>query len=73
MLDAPQILGRKVIAFLSDDRTDPDVAVEVFLLAPMTPVRTSDGRARGVAKTWREAIAGAEVGPVDRGARASGS
>ena len=29
-----QILGRKVIAFMSDNHIDPDAAVEVFLLAP---------------------------------------
>ena len=28
------ILGRRVIAFMSDNHIDPDVAVEVFLLAP---------------------------------------
>ena len=29
-----QILGRKVIAFMSDNHIDPDMAVEVFVLAP---------------------------------------
>ena len=29
-----QILGRKVIAFMSDNHIDPDVGVEVFVLAP---------------------------------------
>ncbi len=29
-----QILGRRVIAFLSDNHIDPDVAVETFVLAP---------------------------------------
>ena len=29
-----QILGRRVVAFMSDNHIDPDVAVEVFLLAP---------------------------------------
>jgi hypothetical protein len=29
-----QIVGRDVIAFLSDNHINPDVAVEVFLLAP---------------------------------------
>jgi uncharacterized protein YbcI len=28
-----EILGRKVVAFLSDNHIDPDVAVEVFVLA----------------------------------------
>lgn len=30
-----EILGRKVTAFLSDNHIDPDVGVEVFLLAPV--------------------------------------
>ena len=30
-----EILGRKVTAFLSDNHISPDVAVEVFLLAPV--------------------------------------
>lgn len=30
------ITGRRVLAFLSQTSTDPDVAVEVFLLAPET-------------------------------------
>ncbi len=50
-----EILGRKVQAFLSDHHIDPDVAVEVFVLAPPD---ASDG-ARGAAKTPDEAIAGA--------------
>jgi uncharacterized protein YbcI len=29
-----EILGRAVIAFMSDNHIDPDVAVEVFVLAP---------------------------------------
>ena len=29
-----EILGRKVIAFFSDNHIDPDMAVEVFVLAP---------------------------------------
>jgi uncharacterized protein YbcI len=29
-----EILGRKVNAFMSDNHIDPDVAVEIFLLAP---------------------------------------
>lgn len=28
------ILGRKVVAFMSDNHVDPDVAAEVFVLAP---------------------------------------
>jgi uncharacterized protein YbcI len=30
------ILGRTVTAFMSDNHIDPDAAVEVFLLAPLT-------------------------------------
>ncbi len=52
-----QILGRKVVAFLSDSHIDPDVAVEVFLLAPADAGPQGDG-ARGAAKTPREAMAG---------------
>lgn len=29
-----QILGRKVIAFMSENHIDPDMAVEIFVLAP---------------------------------------
>ena len=32
-----QITGRKVIAFLSANHLDPDIAVETFLLAPQPP------------------------------------
>ena len=35
-----EILGRKVIAFMSDNHIEPDVAAEVFVLA-------KDGRRRG--------------------------
>jgi uncharacterized protein YbcI len=39
-----EILGRKVVAFLSDNHIDPDVAVEVFVLArPEHARRTADG------------------------------
>ena len=53
-----EILGRKVIAFMSDHHIDPDVAVEVFLLADADAGPQGDG-ARGVAKTPDEAMAGA--------------
>ena len=53
-----EILGRKVIAFMSDNHIDPDVAVEVFLLAPNGTRPQGDG-AHGVAKTPDEAIASA--------------
>lgn len=32
-----QITGRKVLAFLSANHLDPDIAVETFLLAPQAP------------------------------------
>ena len=53
-----EILGRKVIAFMSDNHIDPDCAVEVFLLAPAHAGPQGDG-ARGAAKTPDEAMAGA--------------
>ena len=57
-----QILGRKVLAFMSDNHIDPDTAVEVFLLAADGAQPHGDG-ARGVAKTPSEAMAGAEFSP----------
>ena len=60
-----EILGRKVVAFMSDNHIDPDVAVEVFVLAAPRAEPQGDG-ARGVAKTPREAMAGAEFGPGAR-------
>ncbi|HEV2775651.1 MAG TPA: Na-translocating system protein MpsC family protein, partial [Solirubrobacteraceae bacterium] len=60
-----EILGRNVIAFMSDNHIDPDVAVEVFLLAPADAEPQIDG-ARVVAKTPAEAMAGAELGPGAR-------
>ncbi|HWC25250.1 MAG TPA: DUF2294 domain-containing protein [Solirubrobacteraceae bacterium] len=38
-----EILGRRVIAFLSDSDIAPDVAVEVFVLAPGGLVTDDDG------------------------------
>ena len=52
-----EILGRRVSAFMSDNHIDPDVAVEVFLLAPPGAEADGDG-ARGVGKTPSEAMAG---------------
>ena len=57
-----EILGRKVIAFMSDNHIDPDVAVEVFLLAPPDAGPRGDGT-RGAAKTPREALASATPDP----------
>ncbi len=53
-----EILGRRVAAFLSDNHIDPDVAVEVFLLAPDGAGPQGDG-AQGAAKTPGESIASA--------------
>ena len=36
-----ELLDRKVIAFMSDNHIDPDVAVEVFMLAPDRAARQS--------------------------------
>ena len=53
-----EILGRRVIAFLSDNNVDPDIAVESFVLAPPgTPPHA--GSVDDVAKPPGEAIAGA--------------
>ncbi len=52
------ILGRHVVAFLSDNHVDPDVCVEVFVLASADGQLQGDG-ARTAAKTPREAIASA--------------
>ncbi len=60
-----EILGRKVVAFMSDNHIDPDCAVEVFVLAPAGADSQADG-ARRVAKTPTEAMAGAELGPGAR-------
>ena len=49
------ILGRRVTAFLSDNHIDPDVAVEIFLLAPADAGPQGDG-AHGVARMPGEAM-----------------
>jgi uncharacterized protein YbcI len=51
-----QILGRKVIAFMSDNHIDPDIAVEVFVLAPAEAGPQGNG-AHGAATIPTEAIA----------------
>ncbi len=38
-----QSTGRKVIAFLSDDHIDPDIAVESFVLEPSEPEDSNSG------------------------------
>ena len=35
--EVERITGRKVIAFMSDNHIDPDMAVETFVLEPETP------------------------------------
>jgi uncharacterized protein YbcI len=45
-----QIVGREVVAFLSANHIDPDIAVEVFLLAP------GDGNHHGDAAMAPEAL-----------------
>ena len=57
-----EILGRKVIAVMSDNHIDPDCAVEVFLLAA-AGAGPERNEAHGAAKTPREAIAGATPTP----------
>ena len=47
---------------MSDNHIDPDIAVEVFLLAP-PDAGTQGYGARGTAKTPGEAIAGATPTP----------
>ena len=44
-----EILGRKVVAFMSDNHIDPDVAAETFLLAP-DEFRQADDGAHAAAK-----------------------
>jgi hypothetical protein len=37
-----QITGREVVAFMSANHIDPDVGVEIFILAPdVAPARTA--------------------------------
>ena len=57
-----EILGRQVTAFMSDNHIDPDVAVEVFVLAAAGAGPESNG-AHGAAKTPGEAIASATPRP----------
>ena len=55
------ILGRRVAAFFSDNHIDPDMAVEVFVLAAPDAAPLGDA-ADAAAKTPREAIASAQTG-----------
>ncbi len=50
-----EILGRKVIAFMSDNHIDPDVAAEVFLLAPADTAPHDNG-APSAPRTPAEAL-----------------
>ena len=52
------ILGRTVIAFMSDNHIEPDAAVEIFLLASADGDPQGDG-ARGLPRRIGEAIDGA--------------
>ena len=48
LIDAvEEIIGRKVIAFMSDNHIDPDIAVETFILEP-TNDDNGDGGVDGV-------------------------
>jgi uncharacterized protein YbcI len=38
-----EILGRKVVAFMSDNHIDPDIAAEIFVLAPADTKPQADG------------------------------
>ena len=40
-----EIVGRRVVAFLSDNHIDPDYAVEVFILGPDESAAQGDGAA----------------------------
>lgn len=42
-----EISGRKVIAFLSDNHIDPDIAIESFVLAPGSPAHELGGDGKG--------------------------
>ncbi len=54
-----EILGRRVVAFMSDNHIDPDVAVEIFMLArPDHERRSASDGARAPATTAGEPIAG---------------
>jgi uncharacterized protein YbcI len=57
-----QILGRRVIAFLSDNHIDPDIAVETFVLAPTGAAPQGNGD-RGNAKDVHDAVASATPDP----------
>jgi len=57
--DVEDIVGRRVTAFLSANHIDPDIAVEVFILASPDAGPQGDG-ARGAAKRSHEAVTGAQ-------------
>jgi uncharacterized protein YbcI len=48
-----EILGRRVVAFLSDNHIDPDVAVEVFVLAHTEHEHAARGAAASIADAAR--------------------
>lgn len=39
-----QLTGRKVVGFMSDNHIDPDLAVEVFVLEPLSDRKSINGR-----------------------------
>ncbi len=41
-----EILGRTVLAFLSADHIDPDIAIETFVLAPDAQLRAASAQTR---------------------------
>ena len=41
-----QIIGRKVVAFLSDNHIDPDIAIESFILEPAADGASASGRSQ---------------------------
>jgi uncharacterized protein YbcI len=56
-----QLTGRHVVAFMSDNHIDPDVAVEVFVLEPRSAVH--EVQATGEVGDFEEPLDG--VGPRD--------
>ncbi len=46
--DVEELTGREVVGFMSDNHIDPDIAVEVFILAPLGGDRERDPAAGAV-------------------------
>jgi len=51
--DIEQLTGRKVIAFMSTNHIDPDLAAELFILEPGTPTHGERSAADGAAPDRR--------------------